>query len=137
MSLQIEMLEQSFAQLKPRLDEFGASFYQTLFSLYPEAKPLFAATDMAQQQQKLTVSLAFVVDNLRHPETLVNTLQALGARHVGFGTQPEHYVLVGETLLTTFADYLGPDWTPELKQAWTDAYTAITELMLAGAEQVN
>ena len=137
MSLQIEMLERSFVQLEPHLDEFGNSFYQTLFSRYPEAKPLFASTDMSQQQQKLTASLVLVVDNLRNPEKLADALHALGARHVDYGTQPEHYTLVGEALLATFADYLGPDWTPELKQAWADAYAAITELMLAGAEQAN
>ena len=137
MSLQIEMLEQSFAQLKPHLDEFGASFYQSLFSRYPEAKPLFAATDMSQQQQKLITSLIFVIGNLRHPELLATALQSLGAKHVGYGAQPEHYLLVGETLLATFADYLGPAWTPELKQAWSEAYRAISELMLAGAEQAN
>jgi len=137
MPLQIEMLERSFAQLKPHLDEFGASFYQTLFSRYPEAKPLFATTNLLQQQKKLTDSLALVVDNLRNPEKLAAALQVLGARHVGYGTQPEHYPLVGEVLLATFAAYLGRDWTPELEQAWADAYAAITELMLAGAEQVN
>jgi len=137
MSLQTKVLERSFAQLKPNLDEFGASFYQTLFSRYPEAKSLFASTDMSQQRQKLTASLILVVDNLRNPETLMNALQVLGAKHVGYGTQPEHYSLVGEVLLSTFADYLGPDWTPEVEQAWTDAYAAITQLMLTGAERAN
>ena len=137
MSLQIEVLERSFAQLEPRLDEFGASFYQTLFSRYPEAEPLFASTDMSQQQHKLTASLVLVVDNLRNPEKLANALQSLGARHVAYGTQAAHYPLVGEVLLDTFADCFGPDWTPELKQAWTDAYAAITQLMLAGADQIN
>ena len=137
MTLQVEMLERSFAQLRPHLDELGASFYQTLFSRYPEAKPLFASTDISQQQKKLAASLVLVVDNLRNPDTLVDALQGLGAKHVGYGTQPEHYSLVGEILLTTFADYLGPDWTPELEQVWADAYTAITNLMLVGAGQVN
>jgi len=40
---------------------------------------------------------------------------------------------VGASLLKTFADYLGDHWTPEVKQAWIDAYDAITALMLEGA----
>ena len=30
--------------------------------------------------------------------------------------------------------YLGDAWTPDVKQAWVDAYGAITELMLEGAD---
>ena len=57
MSLQIELLESSFDQIKPRLDEFGASFYENLFTAYPQAKPLFAKTDLTKQQVKLTQAL--------------------------------------------------------------------------------
>ncbi|WP_421656688.1 globin domain-containing protein [Leptothermofonsia sp. ETS-13] len=48
-------------------------------------------------------------------------------------TLPEHYPLVGITLIKTFEFYLGKDWTPEVQQAWADAYDAIAALMLEGA----
>lgn len=60
----------------------------------------------------------------------------MGGRHVGYGTQPEHYEWVGASLLKTFAYFFGDDWTEELNNAWADAYGAITQLMLAGAEEV-
>lgn len=41
---------------------------------------------------------------------------------------------IGEALLKTFESYLGSDWTPEVKQAWVDAYGAIAKFMLSGAE---
>ncbi|MDB9511337.1 pentapeptide repeat-containing protein, partial [Kamptonema animale CS-326] len=40
---------------------------------------------------------------------------------------------VGDALLMAFEQSLQEDWTPEVKQAWTDAYRAITALMLKGA----
>ncbi|MEM7759592.1 MAG: globin domain-containing protein [Cyanobacteria bacterium P01_A01_bin.40] len=46
---------------------------------------------------------------------------------------PEHYPLVGNALLETFEQYLGEKWTPSVKQSWVEAYNAITELMLDGA----
>jgi nitric oxide dioxygenase len=52
---------------------------------------------------------------------------------VKYGTLPEHYPMVGRTLLKTFESFLKKDWTPEVKQAWVDAYEAITSLMLEGA----
>ncbi|MEJ6483479.1 hypothetical protein N0Y54_19525 [Nostoc punctiforme UO1] len=49
MSLNVGILEQSFAKVKPHADEFAASFYNNLFQAHPEVKPLFANIDMANQ----------------------------------------------------------------------------------------
>ena len=101
---------------------------------YPDAKPLFAHTSMPKQQQMLKGALVMVVENLRKPEVLSGSLKGLGARHVKYGALPEHYPLVGNSLLKTLGQYAGHAWTPELKEAWTGAYGAITELMLEGAD---
>ena len=132
--LKIALLEQSFEQVKPHANEFVASFYENLFADYPDAKPLFAHTDMKTQGNKLLMSLVFVIENLRKPGELTNALQGLGARHVKYGALPEHYPLVGNSLLKTFEQYLGADWTPMVMQAWVDAYGLITEVMLDGAD---
>ena len=134
MSLQVELLESSFDRVKPKADEFVSSFYNNLFTANPEARPLFTSTDMEAQKKKLLASLVLVVENLRNPDVLSDTLKGLGARHVQYGALPEHYPLVGNALLTTFEQYLEDGWTPEVKQAWVDAYGAITELMLSGAD---
>lgn len=137
MSLQVELLEQSFEQVKPQKDEFVASFYNNLFTDYPAAKPLFSSTDMAKQKMNLLNSLVDVVENLNNPDILTKTLKGLGTRHVKYGALPEHYPLVGNSLLKTFEQYLKEAWTPEVKQAWVDAYGVITELMLAGAKDAD
>ena len=137
MSLKVELLEQSFEQVKPQANEFINSFYDNLFTDYPAAKPLFAHTNMVKQKKMLLSSLVMVVENLRNPEVLSESLKGLGARHVKYGALPEHYPLVGNSLLKTFGQYLGPNWTEEVKQAWVDAYGAITALMLEGAEYAS
>lgn len=134
MSLNVELLEQSFELVKPRSDEFVASFYNNLFTDYPASKPLFEHSNMTKQQQMLKGALVMVIENLRQPEVLSKALKGLGARHVKYGALPEHYPLVGNSLLKTLSEYAGNAWTPELKQAWVDAYGAITELMLDGAD---
>jgi hemoglobin-like flavoprotein len=137
MSLNVELLEQSFEHIKPRANEFVASFYENLFAAHPEVKPMFAETNMAEQRKHLLAALVLVVQNLRRPEVLEEALKTLGIKHVNFGTMPKHYPAVGEALLTTFEQYLQQDWTPEVKQAWIDAYGVITQEMLKGADTVS
>jgi len=132
MTLNIELLEQSFAEVKPQAAEFAEAFYHNLFTDYPQAQPLFAHTNMDEQKKHLVAALVLVVDNLRNPDVLHDAVKRLGARHVNYGTLAEHYPLVGSTLLKTFATTLGNNWTDPVHQAWVEAYEAITAIMLEG-----
>jgi hemoglobin-like flavoprotein len=134
MSLNATVLSQSFECIKPDAIEFAACFYTNLFVDYPQLQPLFANTNMTEQEKKLLSAIVLVIENLRQPDLLTNPLRGLGARHVKYGVLPEHYPMVGKTLLKTFSSYLKADWTLEVEQAWTDAYAAIASLMLEGAE---
>ena len=134
---QIELVETSFEKIKPYANEFAASFYQNLFRAYPKVRPMFAKTNMAKQQQKLLQSLVLLVENVRRPSTLKPVLKGLGAKHKNYGVIVKHYPLVGEILLQTLEEYLQEDWTEEVKEAWTDTYLAVSQIMLSGAEGVQ
>ncbi|MEH2350865.1 MAG: globin family protein [Nostoc sp.] len=134
MSLNIELLESSFLQIKAQETEFMAHFYKTLFADYPEVKPLFANTHMGKQAKQLFKSLVLVVDNLRRPDVLSNALKGLGTRHLQYGVLPEHYPMVGGTLLKVLSIYLENAWTPATEQTWSEAYAVVTQLMLSGAD---
>lgn len=134
MILNIEVLQTSFQLVEDRDQDFKKSFYTNLLGDYPEVKPLFAHTKMDEQRDHLFRSLKFVVENLRNSELLQTTLKGLGTRHVKYGVLPHHYPLVGSSLLKTLAGLAGEAWTPEVKQAWVDAYTVITTVMLEGAD---
>jgi hemoglobin-like flavoprotein len=137
MALNIEALESSFAQVKPLAPDFAASFYQNLFTDYPQLQPLFAHTDMNEQGKHIIKALVLVVENLRQPDVLNNALKEMGARHLKYGTIQEYYPMVGASLLKTFEFYLGANWTSEVKQSWCDAYDAIASIMLQGAKEVS
>jgi hemoglobin-like flavoprotein len=47
MSLNVELLEQSFEKIKPSADKFAASFYEKLFTYHPELKPLLCLMDQS------------------------------------------------------------------------------------------
>jgi hemoglobin-like flavoprotein len=137
MSLNVEVLQQSFEQIKPQASEFADSFYQNLFADYPQVQPLFAKTNMVEQKKHLIGALVLTIDNLKQPEILIKALKEMGARHLKYGTIEDHYPMVGGTLLKTFALHLGSAWTEEVKQAWLDAYDAIAQIMLQGAAESN
>jgi hemoglobin-like flavoprotein len=141
MTLNVELLESSFAQVKENSLEFTKRFYNMLFADYPEVQPLFANTPMEKQRKQLFQSLVFTVNNLRKPDTLNNALTGLGTRHVQYGVLPQHYPMVGNSLLKAFEVTLGTAWTPDVQQAWIEAYGVVTQLMLEGlnysSEQLN
>lgn len=134
MSLDIQLLETSFAKIKDRSVAFSDSFYNKLFTVHPELKILFKNVELAAQEQKLMASLTIIVENLRNPEQLTLALKSLGAYHHEVGTIPEHYPFVGQALLETFAEYLGDEWNWSTEQAWLEAYNLISKTMLEGAQ---
>jgi hemoglobin-like flavoprotein len=133
MALNAELLEQSFGLIKPQAEDFTTTFYANLFASYPEVKPLFAHATMPEQGKKLFASLVLVVDNLRKPEVLSGALKSLGTKHIRYGVLPQHYPMVGTALLQSLEFHLQAAWTPEVRQAWQDAYGAVAQLMLEGA----
>ena len=134
MTLNINLLETSFADLRNQENEFTQCFYSTLFSDYPQVKPLFKSTKMDEQAKKLFASLVLVVNNLTKTAVLTDALQGLGTRHIKYGVLPEHYPMVGNALLKAMSTTLKEKWTPNIEQAWTEAYSAITAIMLEGTD---
>ena len=134
MALNTDLLETSFAQIRTQEAEFTNQFYGTLFSDYPQVQPLFTHVKMEEQSKKLFASLVLMVNNLTKPDVLNSALIGLGTRHVEYGVIPEHYPMVGSALLNAMATVLKEQWTPDVAQAWTDAYAAITKIMLEGTD---
>ncbi|PSF33904.1 flavohemoprotein [Aphanothece hegewaldii CCALA 016] len=137
MSLNVELLESSFSQIKEQRTDFTTCFYNNLFVDYPEVKPLFAQTQMEEQPKKLFKSLVLIVESLRQPDVLTNALKGLGSRHIDYGVLPEHYLVVGNTILKALAICLEDAWTLEVEQAWSEAYSVVMKLMLEGAKEAE
>lgn len=134
MALQAEVLRSSLALVASREPLITRRFYEILFSRYPQAKPLFGRNAAEQQQKMLQDAIVAVVDHVEDAAWLTQTLHGLGRKHVDYGVTPEMYAWVGECLIATLAEIAGDAWTSDVATAWTDAYGAISSLMLAGAE---
>lgn len=132
---QIALVKTTWAELVPIKDKAAELFYARLFELDPAVKPLFK-TDTVAQGKKLMMAINTVVNSLERIETLVPVIQDMGRRHAGYGVKAQHYDTVGAALLWTLDAGLGPAFTPEVKAAWTDAYTLLATVMKEAAEAV-
>ena len=134
MNLNLEALEESFDAIAPRGDELMHEFYGRLFATAPAVMPLFAQTDMRRQKAILLSALVLVRKSLRDLDSIVPKLRRLGARHVAYGAQPEHYPVVAEVLIASMAAVAGPAWKSEYEAAWGDALGTVAAVMIEGAE---
>lgn len=131
---QIDLVQQSFANVRPIAAAAAELFYQRLFTLDPSLRALFTG-DMQRQGQMLMNMIGAAVSGLSRLETLAPVVRQLGARHGGYGVRAEHYGTVGATLLWTLEQGLGARFTPEVRQAWACAYEVLAEVMQMGAAE--
>jgi hemoglobin-like flavoprotein len=124
----IELVQSSFKKVMPIAGTAADLFYGRLFEIAPEVRPMFPE-DMKEQKAKLMSMLGTAVTNLHRLETILPAVKALGERHKGYGVTAAHYAPVGAALLWTLEKGLGADFTPEVKAAWTDTYTALAGVM--------
>jgi hemoglobin-like flavoprotein len=136
MSLDLEALETSFDLIAPLGDELMDDFYGRLFEAAPAVRPLFPE-DMHKQKTMLLGALVLLRKSLRDLGGIVPTLRTLGARHVAYGAKPEHYPVVGATLIASMAAIAGEDWKPEYESAWSAAFDVVAATMIEGAKQAE
>ena len=134
--MNVTVLKDSFDMIAPHKDAFALSCYQQLFTDYPQAQPLFAQTNIRRQEGALMATLATVIAGVQRGDNLIPTLQQLGHRHKGYGVKAEHYPILRVVLLATFHHYLGPRFTPQMQQAWDEAFEMISAEMLKGADML-
>jgi len=130
-SRQIDLLQQSFADVKPIAATAAELFYNRLFALDPSLRPLFKG-DLVRQGQMLMSMIGAAVAGLRNLDTLAPVVRQLGARHVAYGVRAEHYATVGAALLWTLEQGLGAKFTLDVKLAWAEAYALLSSVMQAG-----
>ncbi|MEL6478670.1 MAG: globin family protein [Pseudomonadota bacterium] len=131
---QVKLVQDSFQKVVPIADKAADIFYDRLFEVAPEVRPLFAS-DMSRQKEVLMQTLGTAVQNLNDVESILPVLKDLGAKHVGYGVKDEHYDTVGGALLFTLEKGLGDAWNDDLKSAWTETYGTVAGVMKEAAAE--
>jgi hemoglobin-like flavoprotein len=131
---QQELIRSTWAMVIPIADDAARIFYDRVMELDPSTRPMFARTDMAERRRTLMQTLAVVVKSIDRLDDVVPAVEALGRRHATYGVRPSHYTVSGGALLDTLEIGLGDAFTPEARQAWTEAFQLLASVMIGAAE---
>jgi hemoglobin-like flavoprotein len=110
------------------------AFYQRLFELAPEVRPMFSR-EIDTQAKKFSDMLAWVIAHLENPQELFKEIRAMGARHAGYGVKTDQYAPVGSALIWMFQQVLGDRFTPEMEEAWLEFYAFASFEMERGSQE--
>ncbi|GAA4323387.1 globin domain-containing protein [Flaviaesturariibacter amylovorans] len=110
----------------------GDLFYNRLFTIIPEVRPMFRG-DIPEQSKKLLHMLHYVIRKLDRLDDIMDEVRKLAQRHVGYGVQATHYHSVGSALLWTLEQGLGEAWTEEAQEAWIACYTLLAGAMIGAS----
>lgn len=126
---EIARIRSSFDLVFSKSTEMTTTFYDRVFELAPECRPMFR-DDMDVLKRDFIATLAVLVGSLDHVTGLLSSIDILGRNHARYGVQPEHFPLVGEALLWSLSKGLGEQWTSEVEQAWRKVYDIIAQRMM-------
>jgi hemoglobin-like flavoprotein len=129
---QVKIVQDSFQKVVPIAATAADMFYDQLFAISPEVRPLFP-DNLAEQKKKLIGMLSIAVTNLHQADKIIRAVQDLGKRHVAYGVTDKHYESVGTALLWTLEQGLGAEFTEPVKTAWTEAYATLAGVMKSAA----
>ncbi|MFQ5537981.1 MAG: globin domain-containing protein [Gemmatimonadota bacterium] len=131
MDIDVDLLEVSYEKLRPRLDEFVASFYSR-FKSDPALARLFDGVGEEAERRKLHQAMAFIVSGARSTETLAPVLQELGRKHAAYGMRREHYPSFREAFTHALSEVLTESDGERCE--WGRALDLIAHHLLKGAD---
>ena len=131
----IFLVQSSWRQVSAIAPQAGALFYAKLFAVDPALRPLFKGP-IEDQAAKLMQMIGVAVGKLDDLDALLPVLGNLGRRHAGYGVQDTHYETVGAALLQTLEQGLGAGFTPAVREAWTEVYGVLADVMSAAATEL-
>ncbi len=118
--------------LKNKL-EVRRSFYNKIFEIAPETKSLFREGFLTFES--LPDSFEFMYQHLDNLTEVKTEIKRLGLKHKTYKVKPKHYPVVREALIWTFQQYLGNDFTVELREAWIKIFNYMSKTMILGAKR--
>lgn len=125
----------------PILEQGGEAltthFYKLLFADFPEVKAYFnqAHQHDGGQPRALANSILMYAKNIDRLAALGDLVSVIVSKHVSLDIRPEHYPMVGASLLKAIREVLGAETaTDAVLEAWGAAYGQLADILI-GAER--
>lgn len=113
--------------------EITQTFYPILFKDFPETKAMFNQSHQKSSAQPRALADAIVAYalNIDKLENLGGAVEAMSERHASLNIRPEHYPMVGQSLIKAIGIVLEDVITDEIVDAWTEAYFFLADLLIS------
>ena len=135
-SHEINLVKESWKTVATiEMETVGELFYNKLFEIAPEVKPMFSRSSMPEQSKKLLSTLAYIISKLDRLDDILDEVAKLARKHTQYGVKESHYAAVGTALLWTLEKGLGDSWNEELQHAWIKTYTILSGAMVAAQNE--
>jgi len=134
----IEIVKSTVPVLKEHGEAITRAFYKRLFKKHPELRNIFNMTHQTQGSQPKVLANAIFqyatyIDQL---EMLSGAVNAIAHKHSSLSITPEMYPIVGENLLEAIKEVLGAAATPEIIDAWAEAYSDLAKIFIRAEEAI-
>jgi hemoglobin-like flavoprotein len=107
-----------------------SAMYDIMFEKHPELKTLFKDAPKDQPKILATAVQAYAM-NIDNLDALTAAVESIAKAHVHSQVKPEHYPIVGESILAALSKVLGDAATPDILEAWGEAYFFLADLLIA------
>ena len=118
----IELVQKSFATALQSKAELADRVYFHLFEEAPELRTYFAGSDLAKQRTKITSALVMLVKASSMPGKLDELAFSLARSHARFDLNAQQFHMMARAIIAALSDCLGDDFTPDLHDAWQEAF---------------
>jgi nitric oxide dioxygenase len=107
-------------------------FYDRLFQAHPELKNLFNMRhqERGEQQRALAGAVLAYATNADNLPALTTAVARITHKHASLNVQPEQYGVVGQHLLAAIKEVLGEAATPDILDAWAEAYQQLADIFI-------
>ncbi|QGQ44433.1 NO-inducible flavohemoprotein [Metabacillus sediminilitoris] len=128
----IKIVKSTAPILADRGVEITTYFYEKLFEAHPALLNIFnhANQKKGRQQTALANTVYAAATYIDQLEVLIPAVKQIAHKHRSLGVKEEHYPIVGEFLLKAIKDVLGDAATPEIINAWAEAYGVIAQVFI-------
>jgi len=106
-----------------------SKMYDILFTKYPETKKLFKNAS-SDQHKKLAGAVSAYAANIDNLGVLTSAVEKMVSTHVSANVKPEHYPMVGESILQAIKEVLGDGATEDILNAWKEAYFFLANILI-------
>lgn len=128
---QIDIVQESYKVVAFRAEDLAEQFFARVFQAQPTLRAMFS-TDAWQRDRDFVSALGTLVRNLHRIDALSPIIEDVGVRCQRAGAQPHQFGVARDVLLTCLRDQLGPKWSAELDEAWTEALNVALSMLIRG-----